>query len=542
MLAAAAAAGIAVITGACNGDDSPRRGPGEMVTFSDVTVAAGIDIGDAVWGTFGAAWADFDNDGNVDLFITRHAQMPALYRGDGAGRFTDVTRDAGLDSGIVREKLFLLDRHGCAWGDYDADALIDLYCATGAQDGLGTEDNQLFSNEGNGSFSEIAAELGIDDGPGRGRAASWMDYDTNGFLDLYVANDRREGNNSKLFRGTGNGFADATAAAGLDIADDLAGGGSAWSDFDGDHDTDLFVGMFDGLRLYENRGDGTFALDSGGARGLDAKRVRSVSTGDFDNDGDLDVFAACIDGARLYRNAGDGTFDDVTPAAGVGVTRAAAGVWGDFDNDADLDLFVVREYDPDSKVNLPDALFINDGRGRFTDGGVTAGIDGPETGAGDSAAIADFDRDGALDVLVTNGASQVDIAGGPIYSPLAADKFELGRVITYIRVQNPATLLRNETDAGHWLELRLIGSPANTSAYGAKVSLRAGDIQQYRELGDAVVQYGQSDRVIHFGLGEQQTVDQVVIRWPNGDMQTLTNLGADEILEIEQNSVSSQPR
>ncbi|MFN2428208.1 MAG: FG-GAP repeat domain-containing protein, partial [Candidatus Binatia bacterium] len=169
---------------------SPPPDPPSPLAFEDVTATAGIRVKKDTWGTFGAAWADFDNDGHLDLFVGRHSAVPALFRSTGRGTFVEVTKAAGLLVGFLPENLNLLDRHGCAWGDANGDGRADLYCSTGAEGGKGSDPNQLFVNQGNGTFAESAQQLGVDDGPGRGRGVNWIDYDRDGQLDLYVANTK----------------------------------------------------------------------------------------------------------------------------------------------------------------------------------------------------------------------------------------------------------------------------------------------------------------------------------------------------------------
>lgn len=533
---------LAVLVMACtrNGDDTPSDSLIEVspVTFVDVTIAAGIDIGESEWGTYGVAWGDYDNDGYADLFIHRKALIPVLYHNNGDGSFSDVTIMAGLDAGISVQNLNLYDRHACAWGDYDADTLLDLFCAAGAEAGKGTVPNQLFHNQGDGTFREVAGQLGVSDGPNRGRAVNWLDYDRDGFLDLYVTNNRRSGYPSRLYRGLGGTFEDAPSDAGLnEISDVLFGAGTSWADFDADGDSDLIVSTFTALVLHVNRGDGTFTSNQAQEAGLSTDRVRSVSWADADNDGDLDLFVARIgEGARFYINIGAGRFQDATAASGLDVDGAAVGVWGDIDNDGDLDLFVVREYSPEIGENLPDALFINNGDATFYDVATSGGIVGPQTGAGDSAAFADYNNDGFLDLLVTNGAWYEEEPDGLLFGPLSdAESIWPGRARSYARVpEGPATLFLNGGNSNHWLELRLRSASGNTFGYGTKVWLTIGDELQFRQLTDGVAQISQSDSIVHYGLGSAETVDELIIQWPNGQRQTLTNIEADQILMIEQ--------
>ena len=518
----------------CCACGQPR--PSSRLRFTDVTLASGIRLEDASWGTYGAAWGDYDDDGHVDLFVGRHALLPALLHNTGHGSFVDVTRAAGMDAGILEKNFFLFDRHGCAWGDQAGDGSLDLYCAAGALGGMGSSPNQLFRNQGDGTFVDLAAALGVEVGPGRGRGVNWIDYDKDGTLDLYVANTRRPGYPSKLFRGFGAGFRDVTAQAGLADELDLLGGGGTWCDYDGDGYPDLILATAAGVVLHRNRRDGRFAPDGASAAGIPPGRARSVSCGDFDQDGSADLFVASMVGAaQLHRNRGDGTFTDATARAGVGVERAVAGVLADFDNDGDVDLFVVRGYDPGTLRNLPDALFANAGDGTFTEVAEKAGVAGPALGGGDAAAFADFDGDGFLDLLVTDGACQADAPEGPIFAPFPPDLFPPGGIVTYPPAPHAGvTLFRNQGNGNHWLALRLSGRGRRGSVQGAQVSLRSGGRRQRADLGDGVVGYGQSERLIHFGLGRESRVDEVVVGWPDGSQDTLVAPRVDQVLDVVQ--------
>jgi hypothetical protein len=509
------------------------------VSFVDVTNGWGLQVGDATWGTYGANWGDYDGDGDPDVLLSRHAIAPRLLRNDGIAGFLDTTPGSGLEVNHTPEDEYLFDRHGCGWGDYDGDDDLDLYCNAGAHGaylGQDEEPNELFRNDGDGTFTELGAALGVGDPPGRGRGMHWVDYDGDGAIDIFSPNMRRAGSPNHLFRGVTGAFTDESSTAGVADEVDILGAGSAWADYDGDHDTDLFVADFAGIIVHRNNSDGTFAANDALQAGLTATLPRSLTFTDADNDGDLDLFVARIAlPAIAYRNNGDGTFTDVTEATGLGVTRAAAAVFADFDNDADIDAFIVREYAPGQNQNLPDMLLLNNGAGIFTEAGEAAGISGPYLGAGDSAALSDFDRDGRIDLLVAHGALQVDVPGGPQYSPMYASQFPPGAVVQYARAFPPVVLFRNTTStAGNWIEVRLQGAGPNAQALGAKVWLTVGGEQQYREAGDAIVQYGQSDAVLHFGVGAATTIDELRIRWPDGSVQTMNGLPANQLLEVVQ--------
>jgi hypothetical protein len=495
-------AGTLPSPGATIADDHGASSPfaGAPVTFTDVTASAGIRL-DATF-TWGLAWGDYNNDGYADLFVSRHGAAPSLYRNNRDGTFTDVTRQAGV--------ALRTDRHGCSWGDYNADTFLDLYCATGAENGKGSIPNQLFRNDGTGIFTDVAAELGVDDGPGRGRTANWLDYDADGHLDLYVANDRRDGFPSRLFRGAFAAFEDVSHEANVADGLYLARGGSSWADYDGDGAPDILVAAYGRLVLHQNQGNGTF-LDKAASAGLVVAKARIGAWGDYDNDGDLDLFVGGGGPEVLYQNLGDDTFRDVTASSGLAQSAVQGAMWGDYDNDGDLDLFVVNRYNPSLAQNAPDALYLNNGDGTFSNVAGLAGVVGPTSGRGDSAAWADFNNDGFLDLFVTNG-------DGKFLQP------------------GPAALYRNDGNGNHWLELRLHGTTNNTFGYGAKVWITSNGKGQFRQLTDDVVTRAQSDQIVHFGLGSATTVDEISIRWPNGQIQRLFDVAANQILSINQPS------
>jgi hypothetical protein len=488
------------------GEPGPSLAAAAPVTFTDVTGLAGIPTSNLT--TWALEWGDYDNDGHADLFVSHHFARPALYHNNGDGTFTNMVRQAGMT--------IKTDWHACAWGDYNADRFLDLYCQTGARMGTSSLPKLLFRNNMNGTFTDVAVELGVDDGPGRGRTVNWLDYNGDQHLDLYISNMIREGFPSRLFRGLSGTFVDVSVEAGVaDIVRLNRGGGSAWADYDGDDDPDLLVAAQFKLILHQNRGDGTFTANSASAAGLTARTNRSAGWGDFDNDGDLDLFVARNQGIEqsiLYQNNGDGTFSDITAPSGTAVSNANLGLWGDYDNDGDLDLFVARNYDATLDVNPPDALFINNGDGTFADFAPAAGVTGPTIGAGNSVAWADYNEDGFLDLFVTNG------------EPMGTTHVPPG----------PMALYRNNGNGNHWLELKLRGSTNNTFGYGAKVWITAGGKTQFRQLTDGVVHRAQSDQLLHFGLDSATSVDEISIRWPNGQMQLLTSVSADQILTVGQ--------
>jgi hypothetical protein len=343
------------------------------------------------------AWADYDVDGDLDLFVGFRGAPDRLYQND-EGSFTEVAASVGL----ANEE----ETRASAWGDYDRDGDPDLYVGFAA---VGIP-NRLYRNDG-GHFVDASEELGLE-ADGTTRQPAFVDYDGDGDVDLFVA--FRDKPNA-LFRNDGGRFVDVTEASG--IGDTRRTVGVAWLDMDGDGDLDAFVANQNGDEdgVYINDGDGTFE-DRAAALGMNqpgrAAELGSVGTavGDYDNDGDLDLFVASYGPDVLWQNQGDGSFVNVatgTPLAGDHHSVAAA--WGDYDNDGWLDLYVNSFLSAEAEAR--DHLFRNEG-GTFVDVTPEAMI---RRGSSHGVAWADLDEDGDVDLALANNH-----AGGshPLYRNL----------------------------------------------------------------------------------------------------------------------------
>ena len=495
---------------------SVTRPPVRLPRFEDVTAPAGLETQHHASiqcdnYSAGAAWGDVDGDGDLDLFLP-HQEAPAqLWINDG-GVFSEAAEARGVtldgDTGIA-----------AVFADYDNDGDQDLYVVN---DGP----NRLFENDGTGHFSDVAPAAGVDeDGPGS--SAAWGDYDSDGFLDLYVVNWARCGSNSDytyfddaLFHNEGDGtFTNRTAL--LEDTGSTTGAGfqAAWFDYDGDEDVDLYLGNDyggprpEGNYLWRND-DGRFtnvSVASGTALHIN---TMGIGIADYDRDFDLDMALSNIEATALLRNRGDGTFRDVGRATGVARpnqrVREKSITWGlsfaDMNLDGWEDLYVVggslaQENRPEPQAN---GVFANV-RGRtFAD--LTAPSGAGDAGVGRGLSLADYDRDGRLDLYVVNQG---------------------GRPVLY----------RNVTPkrGRHWLAIDLIGRASNRDGCGAKVIAHTRSAGMMRQVfcGSTGLGGG-SDTVAHFGLGRDNTVRKLVILWPSGEIQSLNGLSSDRVLVVRE--------
>lgn len=451
----------------------PLRGFGrESRPGGFLDAAAGLRMADAGAG-FGAAWADYDGDGDPDLYVVRSLQSNLLYRNDGDG-FTEVASVVGVaDDG---------DGSAAAWADVDGDGDLDLYVTNFGQP------NRLYRNDGS-RFSEIAAQAGVDDG-GDGYGAAWADVEGDGDPDLYVANFGE----NRFYRNEGGHFVEAAADAGLD--DDNSSVQPAWADYDGDGDLDLFLANSGPNRLFRNDG-GSFA-DASSDAGVEELGLGGPSFGaawgDFDNDRDLDLYVTYFgEGNRLYVNT-NGRFEESSSSfdvAGPDTVDSRGAVWGDFDSDGDLDLFV-------SNAGVKDNLYRNEG-GTFTDMADSFRVAGGANSRG--VALADFNGDGGLDIFVV--------------------------------VQDDADhLYQNREFNGNWLAIRPRATRSSPDAIGTRFEIAFDGKAATREITGGASYLSQDALTAVFGLGDASRVDTLTVRWPSGIAQRLRNIAVNTVLDI----------
>jgi len=466
--------------------------------FTDVTGEAGVagPAGDDPWGQ-GAAWGDYDSDGDPDLYVTTNGPN-TLYRNNGDGTFTDAAPQAGLDNPG--------ESYGAAWFDGNNDGNLDLLVTNR----IGTG-NYLYTNNGDGTFRDVSANAALDASVG-GLGVAAADYNLDGWLDLFITSPGHpdvvggESEPDILLRNNGDGhFEDVTDEAGvsgvtlrfdpqLQPQETRPGFsfGATWFDYDLDNDPDLFVARGRGVStLYENTGVGVF-VDVTDQAGLAVEgNARGAVSADYDNDGDMDLFVTDHGGNRLWMNNGDGTFVD--RAAEYGLDDTLTG-WGagfiDVNNDGQLDLYVANGASSSAGgEEQRNRLHVYCGTVGETcqDTADMAGLG--DGGASRSTAFADYDGDGDLDVYVTN-------------------------------VGGRNTLYRNDIGSEqNWLRARLTGTRSSRNAPGAKVIVTTPDlVRRTASMLGGGGYMGQNGMDLMFGLGRSDRAD-VRVQWPSGIVQ-----------------------
>lgn len=472
----ASAVTLLLTLASCGTEPEPRQtevlaAAAGSARFADVSTEVGIDLPHRR--SWSSTWQDYDGDGWPDLFVNRHFHPPFLYRNEG-GSFTRVNMSWEEH----------MDRHTCIWGEATGDGLVDLFCGQGAHKGRGRGPNALYVQDLNGSLTDQAKSLGVDNPRGRQRSANWLDHDSDGDLDLFVGNALRRGFPNLLFVNRRSTFVERSKG----LAQKLKTEASSWADWDNDGDPDLLVTQTDRQTLaYRNKGGFFRRVD---LRWVTGRDWTSGSWGDFDGDGWIDLHLANEQRSVLFRNV-RGRFRPVHRMRGA---ENRASVFFDVDNDGDLDVFVVRGapgLGDVSAVDRRDLLLVNTPSG-FKVEKIRAS--GPRDGNGDDAVAADYDRDGGVDLFVTNG---------------------------YKRSNGPFVLLRNVGEVGNWAGIDLQGSPRNPQGIGTRLKVDIGVSTYQQHVTDGVSFRGQSEiGYVHLGLGSASSA-QVVVKWPRGTRDCL---------------------
>ena len=630
------------------------------ISFEDVSRQSGVCN---LFPTAASAWGDLNNDGWPDLWVSNHhLEAPSLYINQRNGTFVEAAKNVLIGNPPA-------DFHGAAWADYDNDGDQDLFVMTGGGAGRGISPNFLFVNQ-DGKLRNEARQLGVDYPLGRGRTPLWFDANRDGKLDLLLMNRFRPGGKapSAIFLQTASGFISSNERFGFNpsgarsrlekIMDLLSnaihfrirkGSGkitpsevfAQLADLSGDGNIDL-VSYVKPMRVYSTTSI-PFDEITNDLGFPYVRSVQDIAIEDFNGDGQMEMFLARASltsditqisplkitglvkgGSRTahkevrFRSSGKVTFNiympwadptdpqgtppavipggldpipadgrsftlspddpllqhDVTlpdksisieydpeasewrmqtsywqisfiaastkpidqvraigfrpskgdvpdtllvkardrfePAATSGVsgrsTASHSVAAGDFDNDMDMDLYLVCT---GPTQNIPNILYENDGTGHFVEVPNAGGAAGSHEGKGNQVSVCDYDRDGFLDLFVTNGA------GGPPFS-----------------IKGQHQLFRNTGNKNHWLEIDLQGTMSNSDGVGAIIELEAGGVNQLRSQNGGIHSFSQNCQRIHFGLGPNTRVDRLTIRWPDGAVQELRGIAADQVLKV----------
>ncbi len=491
----------------------------------------------------GAAFFDYDADGDPDLYLVNGAPLPGdiieeiptnrLYENNGDGTFTDVTQKAGVgDIGYG---------HGCAVGDYDNDGNLDIYVTNYGS-------NRLYKNNGDATFTDVTEKAGVAE-PRWSTSCAFADYDRDGYIDLYVVNyleynldenpwcgikekdiraycepDNFKAQTDTLYRNNGDGtFTDVTKLAGI-FNPTGKGLGVVWGDYNNDGHSDIYIANDSTENFFfTNMGDGTFsevgfmigvALNENGV----AENGMGTAFGDWNNDGwlDLTVTNYADQTNTLYHNDGDGFFTDATSTTKTAkITYPYLG-WAtafvDIDNDGFGDIFVANGHLQDNLTELglqgtyeqQNLLLLNKKDGTFTDVSNSLGPGMILEDVSRGATFADYDLDGDIDILVTNS-------------------------------NTPPRLLRNDGgNRNNWLQIKLKATQTSSDAIGTRVMVTTGDLHQIREVQSGDGYLSQRELKLHFGIGDHDSVDKIKVRWVSGDIQIVEDVPANQILLLQE--------
>ena len=496
----------------------------------------------------GAAFLDFDNDGWPDIFLVNGTRLDGppkdqtptnrLYRNNGDGSFRDVTEKAGMvHTGWGQ---------GVCAGDYDNDGHTDLFVSSYGK-------NSLFHNNGDGTFTEVAEKSGVANNRTRwGSGSAFVDYDRDGHLDLFVASyidlDLKTaplpetgpclykgvmvacgppglvGGTNTLYRNNGNGtFMDVSEKSGVTKTNGTYSLGVLVADFDNDAWPDIYVANDSApAALYRNNKNGTFTdigIEAGCAFSIDGKPQAGmgVTAGDYNRDGWLDIFKTNFSGdtSTLYRNVGGAEFDDVTFPAGIGINTRWLG-WGcgflDVDNNGWLDIFLVNGHVYPEVAKLTTeagyaqrkVLYRNLQNGRFEDISEKVGGAVLEPSPARGCAFGDYDNDGDIDILI---------------NPINA---------------YPELLRADTNHQNNWIKIKTIGTKSNRDGIGARVTCVTADGSQIDEVRSGGSYYSQNDLRVHFGVGKNQKIKSLEIRWPSGQIDTLNDVTVNQVVYVKE--------
>jgi hypothetical protein len=488
--------------------------------FTDIAPKLGID---KLAGAGPCGWADYDGDGRYDLISCGCDNFCSLFRAV-AGGFVEATQEANLNR--------LEPGFGSAWADYDNDGDPDLYIARNGWNGPAA--NSLLRNNGNGTFTDVADQAGVNN-RGSSFHTAWFDYDRDGWLDLVVSNGVYvDGSSNHVYRNRGDGtFEDVTERAGLTVPPRYGTIGVALGDYDADGWPDIFYhGRMDANRLFHNNGDGTFT-DVAAAAGVVGPGTQNgfiALFSDLDSDGDLDLFTGSLGTwdevlagyqpgyeagptdniPRYYRNEGNGRFADVSLEAGLRYPLGImAGSIADLDNDGYQDIYLGTG-NPEVRRLEPNIFLHNRGGRRFEDLTRFTKLGAVDKGHG--ITFLDWDGDGDLDMFAS--------LGGFFHGDWSRSAF----------------FLNEAGNRNNWLSVRLRQPVRNRDAIGSHVTVTAGSWRQVQVLTAGRGFASTDPPVLHFGLGRLERIDRLDIVWPDGVRESLEDLKANRTVEVVRRS------
>jgi len=503
-----------------------------QVAFKDVTAESGIQHQFVVYeGMFGggACVIDFNNDGFEDIFLTGGMVDDALYLNNGNGTFTNVYSQSGL---TVSARYVT---QGAASADVNRDGFVDLFVTTinlkDSSSAIPRANNLLFINNGNSTFRDATKEYKLNDLLSFSTGVSFGDVNADGFPDAYVGNyfldyagqlnsinDATIVNASSTAKGyllinhRGKYFANEYEEYGLTHKG--FGFGGVFTDYDNDGDVDLFINHDFGYKatpdkLLENHYPKEYYNDVSKERNMDLKmNAMGTAVGDYNNDGFLDYYVTNIRFNQFMVNRGDGRpFINKAKELGMGYVSISWGAnFADFDQDSDLDLFVANGDLNPNDVPMADYYFENT-NGRFIERAPAKGLN--DYGVGRGSVVFDMDNDGDLDILVVN---QKPVLPYPVSSA--------------------TRLYRNDSTRGNWLKIALKGIDSELHGLGSRVEVVTGQIKMIREIDGGSSHLSQNSTIAHFGVGAATQVDSIVVTWIGGKKQVLTNQKVNTLLTV----------
>ncbi len=470
------------------------------ILFEEVTEEVGLSYNGR---TYGASWGDFNGDGKPDLWVGSHlSDSHKIFINNGS--FYDISSEINLNSftGLNRG-VSGADPHTGSWADFDNDGDQDLMVIGGGANlkKIKKSPNVLLVNNG-GFFEDKADELGIKFEDGRGRMPLWFDFNSDGLLDVFLANEFRTIAPSSLFENKGGGF-EQVKSSGIKIkrAEVV-------------NTSHLFFNATQYFVSLVPNSNGVYDLTNLPAKNIVTKlnlkinNVNDLAIEDFNGDLLPDMFFTSMNQLiedKLFVNTGSEFVNQKTTDDFFDKKSCLSIGTGDFDNDEDVDIYLVCTGKENNMMNI---LYENLGNGTFSAVPAAGGAKGSPNGSAETVAVADYDGDGFLDLFVTNGRI-IDDYG-------------------------PSHLFKNIGNENHWIKLDLIGTTSNKDGIGTRVLLTAGEKSQIREQTGGMHYRAQNYKNIHFGLGQNKIVDNISIYWPSGIVQEIKNVEVDQTLKIEE--------